>query len=83
MQLELMETDLGRCLVTTPEQTLLDLAHRPEQDTLPDDVDTALKALAPRCDAEVLAEIAGRQRLGRALDRLRRTGLAARPLETT
>ena len=26
---ELMTTDLGQCLVTTPEQTVLDLAHRP------------------------------------------------------
>lgn len=77
MQLEVMETDLGRCLVTTPEQTLLDLAHRPDEDALAEDVDTALSALAPRCDAEVLAEIAGRQRLGRALGRLRRAGLVA------
>ncbi len=77
MQLEVLETDLGRCLVTTPEQTLLDLAHRPDQDALAEDVDTALRALAPRCDARVLAEITGRQRLGRALDRLRRAGLVA------
>lgn len=75
MHLEVMETDLGRCLVTTPEQTLLDLAHRPDRDGLAEDVDAAMRALANRCDAGVLAEVAGRQRLGRALGRLRRAGL--------
>lgn len=75
MHVEVLETDLGRCLVTTPEQTLLDLAHRPSEDGLSEDVDAALRALAPRCDAEVLAEITRRQRLGRALGRLRRVGL--------
>ncbi|MGL5928212.1 MAG: type IV toxin-antitoxin system AbiEi family antitoxin [Dermatophilaceae bacterium] len=75
MQLEVMETELGRCLVATPEQTLLDLAHRPDKDGVAEDVAPALRALAPRCDAGVLAEIAGKQRLGRALDRVRRAGL--------
>ena len=75
MHLEVMETDLGRCLVTTPEQTVLDLSHRAGQGGLAQDVDAAIRALAPRCDAAVLAGIAGKQRLGRALDRLRRAGL--------
>lgn len=76
MQVEVMDTDLGRCLVTTPEQTLLDLAHRPDRDGLAVDVDGAMRALAARCDPVVLAEIAEHQRLGRALDRVRREGLA-------
>lgn len=75
MQLEILETDLGRCLVTTPEQTLLDLAHRPAQDGMPDDVDGAIRALAPRCDPDVVAQVAAGQRLARALARLRRQGL--------
>jgi len=75
MQLEIMQTDLGACLVTTPEQTLLDLAHRPDQDGLAEEVDGALRALAPRCDVELLTEIAMSQRLGRALDRVHRAGL--------
>jgi predicted transcriptional regulator of viral defense system len=75
MQLEIMQTELGPCLVTTPEQTLLDLAHRPDQDGLAEEVDGALRALAPRCDGELLAEIARTQRLGRALDRVREAGL--------
>jgi len=75
MDLELMETDLGRCLVTTPEQTLLDLSHRAGQRGLTEDVAAAMRALAPLCDPEELAVIAGRQRLGRALGRLRREGL--------
>ncbi|MBT9256458.1 type IV toxin-antitoxin system AbiEi family antitoxin [Phycicoccus sp. MAQZ13P-2] len=75
MHLEVLESDLGRCLVTTPEQTLLDLAHRPRQDGLPEEVDAAVRALAPRCDPDLVAEVADGQRLGRALDRLRRQGL--------
>lgn len=75
MPVEIMETDLGRCLVTTPEQTLLDLAHRPDEDGLTEDVGAAMRALATRCDARVLAEVAAKQRLGRALARLRRAGL--------
>lgn len=76
MDVEVMETELGHCLVTTPEQTLLDLAHRPDRDELDADVESAMRALAARCDAVLLAEIAGNQRLGRALDLVRRAGLA-------
>jgi len=75
MLLEVMETDLGRCLVTTPEQTLLDLAHRPDEDGLTEDVGDAMRALAAGCDARVLAKVAATQRLGRALGRLRRAGM--------
>ncbi|MFC7486708.1 type IV toxin-antitoxin system AbiEi family antitoxin [Knoellia sp. CPCC 206453] len=76
MEVELTETEMGRCLITTPEQTLLDLAHRPDRDALDEDVEAAMRALAARCDAALLAEIAANQRLGRALDRVRRAGLA-------
>lgn len=75
MHLEVLETDLGRCLVTTPEQTLLDLAHRPGRDGLSEEVEAAIRDLAPRCDADLLAQIASQQRLGRALERMRRQGL--------
>jgi len=37
LQVERMETDLGGCLVTTPEQTVLDLAYRPNIGDLEDE----------------------------------------------
>lgn len=57
-----MTTDLGQALVTTPEQTVLDLARA---DPRAEDVDAqeAIGALWPECDAAVLEEIAGRQRM--------------------
>ncbi len=69
---EMMETDLGGCLVTTPEQTVLDLAYRPNVGDLEDEATAAIRALLPRCDRDLMAEIAASQRLGRAFDRVRR-----------
>jgi len=55
-------TDLGQALVTTPEQTVLDLARAdPRREHL--DVQEAIDALWPDCDPHVLAEIAGRARM--------------------
>lgn len=79
MQVEMMQTDLGPCLVTTPEQTLLDLAHRPDTGGLSDEVQAAMRALAPRCDFQTLAAVADGQRLGRTLARVRQAGLLQRP----
>ncbi len=55
-------TELGRALVTTPEQTVLDLART---DPRVEDLDTqeAIEALLPQCDSVVLEEIAARQRM--------------------
>ena len=57
-----MTTELGQALVTTPEQTVLDLARA---DPRAQDLDTqeAIGALWPGCDPAVLEEIAGRQRM--------------------
>ena len=57
-----MATELGQVLVTTPEQTVLDLARA---DPRAEDVDAqeAIDALWPECDPSVLEEIAGRQRM--------------------
>ncbi|WP_207218962.1 type IV toxin-antitoxin system AbiEi family antitoxin domain-containing protein [Pengzhenrongella frigida] len=57
-----MTTELGLVLVTTPEQTVLDLARA---DPRAQDLDTqeAIGALWPGCDPTVLGEIAGRQRM--------------------
>jgi predicted transcriptional regulator of viral defense system len=69
---ELMATELGQCLVTTPEQTALDLAHHPDLGDAADEAHGAIAALLPRCDPQTLERIAAEQRLGAALRRLRR-----------
>lgn len=57
-----MTTELGQVLVTTPEQTVLDLARAdPRAEDL--DAQEAIDALWPECDAAVLEEIADRQRM--------------------
>lgn len=63
--------ELGRGLVTTPEQTALDLARPRDAHIDPAQVVEALHNLMPLCDAEVLEELATTQRLGAALKRLR------------
>lgn len=66
---ERMPTDLGPTLVTTVEQTILDLAHRPELGNDRTDVPVAVRALLARCDRQLLDELAAQQRLGAARDR--------------
>jgi len=63
--------DLGLGLVTTEEQTALDLAHQ-APDTLlsPADLRQTVGALLQRSDREHLAELAGEQRRGPALLRI-------------
>ncbi|WP_197024766.1 type IV toxin-antitoxin system AbiEi family antitoxin [Cellulomonas sp. KRMCY2] len=55
-------TELGQALVTTPEQTLLDLARA---DPRAEDLDTqeAIDALRRQCDPAVLEDLATRQRM--------------------
>ncbi len=67
-----VRTELGEVLVTTPEQTVLDLAlNRTKAD--PGAVAEAITNLAPRVDWAVVAELARTQRGGpTALARLRR-----------
>jgi predicted transcriptional regulator of viral defense system len=72
MQVEMLQTDMGGCLVTTPEQTVLDLAHLPRLGEMEAEVEAAIRALLPRCDPETLDQIAKDQRLGRARARVRR-----------
>ena len=69
---ELMTTDLGPCLVTTPEQTVLDLAHRPGLGHAEPEAHAAITALLPRCTDATLERLAGQQRLRAALTRVRR-----------
>ena len=75
---ELMSTDLGPCLVTSPEQTVLDLAHRPALGDAEPEAHAAITALLPRCTDETLERLAGQQRLRAALTRVRRAHLEPR-----
>ena len=69
---ERVNTDLGAALVTTVEQTLLDLAHRPNLGGVLAEANAAIRALWPRADPDHVGEIAGQQRLRSALDRARK-----------
>ncbi|WP_067901171.1 type IV toxin-antitoxin system AbiEi family antitoxin domain-containing protein [Nocardia vaccinii] len=66
---ERIETSLGPALVSTPEQTVLDLARRPELGNAEAEVRSAIETLYRRCDSERLAQLATDQRLGVALRR--------------
>jgi len=59
---ELIRTELGPTLVTTPEQTVLDLAHRPTLGDAETDVPGAVAALYARSDQDRLQTLATQQR---------------------
>ena len=59
---ERIDTELGPALVTTPEQTVLDLAHRPDLGGSASDVPAAVAALYIRCDQRRLQTLAVDQR---------------------
>ena len=65
-------TELGRALVTSVEQTVLDLARRPTVGVAYDQAPEALRALLPRCDMALIEELARDQRLRSALARAKR-----------
>ncbi len=69
LEAERMSTDLGWALVGTVEQTVLDLAHRPQLGGVPGQAREAAIALLARCDRRGLEELAAGQRLRAALDR--------------
>jgi predicted transcriptional regulator of viral defense system len=68
---EQITTELGPTLVTTPEQTVLDLAHRPDLGAAADQVSDAVQVLLARADPDLLEELAAAQRLGASLRRAR------------
>lgn len=74
---ERIRTDLGPALVTTPEQTVLDLAHRPTLGDADGDVPAAVAALYRRSDKTRLQELATSQR---RLASLRRAEVWARAI---
>jgi hypothetical protein len=59
---ELIRTELGPTLVTTPEQTVLDLAYRPALGDAETDVPAAVAALYGRSDMKRLRALAADQR---------------------
>ncbi|MCK0173503.1 MULTISPECIES: type IV toxin-antitoxin system AbiEi family antitoxin [Mycobacteriaceae] len=59
---ERIRTELGPTLVTTPEQTILDLAHRPTLGDNESDVPDAVAALCSRSDKKHLQRLATEQR---------------------
>lgn len=63
-------TELGQGWVTSIEQTVLDLAARPELGGLADEATAARRALMPRADLAVLRELATAQRRRATLDRV-------------
>lgn len=69
LEVERVGADLGPVLVTTVEQTVLDLAHRAELGGAPGETRAAVRALWARVDPQVVAQIAGQQRLGAAAER--------------
>ncbi|MEC3913431.1 type IV toxin-antitoxin system AbiEi family antitoxin domain-containing protein [Nocardia sp. CDC160] len=66
---ERVETALGPTLVTTPEQTVLDLARRPKLGNAEAEVRSAIMTLYRGSDSSRLAQLAADQRLGAALRR--------------
>lgn len=67
---ELIETSLGAVLVTTPEQTLLDLVRRPGLGDAEVDALEAATTLYRSSDRGRLTQLAREQRLGAALGRV-------------
>lgn len=70
IEAELMQTDLGACLVTTIEQTVLDLAHQPNLGNAGLDARVAIRHMLPRCSRERLENIARSGRREQALQRI-------------
>lgn len=68
---ERIATELGPTLVTTPEQTVLDLARRPDLGDATDEVRDAVRILIGRADDELLDELAAAQRSRASLRRAR------------
>lgn len=64
------DTELGSGWVTGIEQTVLDLAARPDQGGLPAAAAEAAAALLPRADSTLLTELATAQRRQPTLRRL-------------
>ena len=67
LDVERVHTPLGPALTTTPEQTTLDLAHRPLLGDAEGEIPSAIAALYQRSDKKRIETIAADQRLTAAL----------------
>jgi predicted transcriptional regulator of viral defense system len=68
LDLQRHRTELGQGWITTVEQTVLDLAARPDLGGAPDAAREAITALIPRADMPLLQELATRLRRRSTLD---------------
>lgn len=66
---ERYDTELGPTLVTTPEQTILDLAHRPKLGDAEIDIPSAVAVLYRRSDKDHLQALATEQKRTASLER--------------
>ena len=64
-------TELGPTLVTTPDQTVLDLSHRPALGDAEGEVRDAVRILLARADVGLLDDLAAAQRARASLRRAR------------
>jgi predicted transcriptional regulator of viral defense system len=69
LQVASISTELGPVLVTSMEQTVLDLARKPPHGVAEGQIPEALGAMLSRCDRRALEALATRQRLVSALQR--------------
>jgi len=69
LDVESISTELGRVLVTSIEQTVLDLARKPSLGVAEGQIPEAVTAMLARCDGRVLDELATRRHLVSALQR--------------
>jgi len=76
---ERMSTELGLTLVTTAEQTVLDLARRPGLGDAEDEVRNAVRILLTRADPALLEELAKAQRAQASLRRAQGWAAERRP----
>ncbi|MGP4021227.1 hypothetical protein [Saccharopolyspora sp. 5N708] len=70
LDLQQHTNELGRGWVTTVEQTILDLAARPELGGIPAETRAAIQGLLPRADHDLLRELATKQRRRATLQRV-------------
>lgn len=68
---EMVDTEVGRLLVTGVEQTALDLARRPDLGDAADQAREAAAVLWDRCDQDIVDRVAAEQRLRTAARRLK------------
>ncbi len=69
IEVERRPLELGPGWVTTVEQTIVDLAGRPDLGDVRDEADGAVRALLPRADRDLLRDLAAAQRKSGPVDR--------------